>query len=90
MQTSENAKICPKCLSDRHVREKKLLIGKASPKLLFSEEMAGYRRRDQLAVDECKSDVLKETPLEQFIDGYYCDKCGIGFVPDSFAISHKA
>ena len=86
MQTLENAKICPKCLNAGHVREKKLLIGKVSPKLLFSEEMAGYRRRDQLAVDECKPDASKATPLNQFVDGYYCEKCGIGFVPDDFVI----
>lgn len=90
MQNSENSKICPKCLSDKGVIEKKLLIGKASPTQLLSRQKAGYRRPDQLAVDECKPEVLQEAPLEQFVAGYYCDKCGIGFVPDSFAIGSKA
>jgi ribosomal protein S27AE len=86
MHPFKNDRTCPKCLNGAHVREKRLLIEKASPKLLFSEEKAGYQRKDQLAVDECKSEMLKEAPLEQFVDGYYCGKCGIGFVPDSFTI----
>jgi hypothetical protein len=24
----------------------------------------------------------KETPLEQFVDGYFCEKCGKGFVSE--------
>jgi hypothetical protein len=76
---------CPKCLSDTHVRAKKILIGKSSPRRLFPdfEERAGYKRKDQLAVDECKQDALGVPPLEQFVDGCYCENCGIGFVSDS-------
>lgn len=79
-----NPNICPKCLSSDHVREKTLLIGAASPRKLFrdGEERAGYQRKDQLAVDECKKEELQKPPLEQFINGYYCETCGIGFVPD--------
>lgn len=89
MRHLESPMICPKCLSDSHVRAKALLIGKASPKLLFSdyEERAGYLRRDQLAVDECKQEELQSSPLEQFVNGYYCDQCGIGFVPDDITSS---
>lgn len=80
----DNSKVCPKCLSSAHVREKTLLIGAASPKKLFhGEERAGYKRKDQLAIDECKVEELKKPPLEQFINGYYCEICGIGFVPES-------
>lgn len=78
----ERADVCPKCFSSIHVHAKKILIGKASPKVLFEEEPAGYRRKDQLAVDECKIEALGESPLEQFLDGYFCVNCGIGFVSD--------
>ncbi|MDN3220727.1 hypothetical protein [Pseudomonas nunensis] len=40
----------------------------------------GYRRLDQLAVDECDSGELKPAPLEQFVDGFYFDNCEVGFV----------
>lgn len=79
--------VCPKCKSDAHVTSKALLIGHASPKVLFpDEEPSGYKRRDQLAVDECNPEELKAAPLKQFFDGYYCNLCGLGFVPDRFLI----
>ena len=72
---------CVRCKSPRHVRPKAILIGAASPVKRFNgEEKAGYRRLDQLAIDECKPEVLKEAPLEQLVDGFYCDLCGLGFV----------
>ncbi len=80
----DNSNVCPKCLSSANVKEKTLLIGAASPKKLFQgEERAGYKRKDQLAIDECMTEKLQKPPLEQFINGYYCEFCGIGFVPDS-------
>ena len=73
---------CPKCFSSIHVRAKKILIGKVSPKSFFEEERAGYKRKDQLAMDECKPEALGEPPLGQFLDGYFCANCEIGFVSD--------
>ncbi|WP_338525206.1 hypothetical protein NUH87_06065 [Pseudomonas batumici] len=72
---------CPRCGSAQHVRPKEMLIGAASPKQRFNgEERAGYQRVDQLAVDECKPELLKEPPLQQLVGGFYCDHCDIGFV----------
>jgi hypothetical protein len=73
---------CPKCNSNASVRAKTLLIGKASPRKLGLGERAGYRRKDQLAVDECKAESLSGAPLEQFLQAYYCESCGIGFATD--------
>lgn len=77
---------CPKCGSSAHVVSKLILIGKLSPKGIFSDsgERAGYQRKDQLAIDECLPGIIRKEPLEQFIDGYFCDECGNGFVPDEF------
>lgn len=78
---------CPKCNTNSDITPKTLLIGAASPKLLFDgEEKAGFQRRDQLAVDEVKSQHLQEEPLNQFVQGYYCSKCTVGFVPDDYKI----
>jgi len=72
---------CPRCGSAQHVRPKEMLIGAASPKQRFNgEEKTGHQRVDQLAVDECKPERLKEPPLQQLVDGFYCDHCGAGFV----------
>lgn len=81
-----NHAICPKCHADTYVRGKKMLIGKASPRALFgneSEERAGYRRTDQLAIDECTQEALGKPPLWQFLDGFYCARCDSGFVADA-------
>ena len=81
---------CPKCLSIEHVRSKTVLIGAASPRKIFGREQpTGYTRKDQLAVDECKSELLQDEPLEQFISGYYCEACGIGFVSDDIRNDHN-
>ncbi|QXI26209.1 hypothetical protein [Pseudomonas vanderleydeniana] len=58
-----------------------MLVSAASPKMRFKgEERTGYQRMDQLAVDECKAEHLKAPPLQQLVEGFYCDKCGVGFV----------
>lgn len=89
MDDAKNLTACPKCLSTSHIREKTLLIGYASPRKIFGngEERVGYRRKDQLAVDECKSEKLQPEPLQQFVAGYYCGVCGIGFLPDDIVES---
>ncbi len=46
------------------------------------EERAGYIRKDQLAIDECTPESLAAAPLEQFLNAYYCNLCGIGFATD--------
>jgi len=78
----KNTDTCPKCCSNTHVRKKTVLIGRASPKALFLEERAGYKRKDQLAVDECNPEKISDAPLEQFVEGYYCSVCDLGFVSD--------
>jgi hypothetical protein len=66
------------------LRPKVLLIGKESPRKKFhGEDRVGFRRGDQLAVDEVLPEALRAAPLAQFVDGWYCDACGAGFVPDA-------
>jgi hypothetical protein len=48
--------------------------------------MCGYRRKDRLAIDECKWEVLRDAPLQQFVDGYFCTTCDIGFLDNSILI----
>jgi hypothetical protein len=84
----DSIEACPKCGSSINVRKKTVLIGRASPNVLFSEERAGYRRKDQIAVDECKPEKIGNAPLEQFVDGYYCFGCDLGFVSDKIRAKH--
>ncbi|WP_158903602.1 hypothetical protein [Burkholderia sp. L27(2015)] len=69
---------CPKCRSEVDVKSKLLMIGlRTAP-----EERAGYKRPDQLAIDECCPQAIHPAPLAQFLRGLYCEKCEIGFIPD--------
>jgi hypothetical protein len=35
-----------------------------------------------LRVDDIKPELVSDRPLEQFIEGLYCDACGRGFVTE--------
>jgi hypothetical protein len=89
MVHDQNSDACPKCLSTADVRQKKILIGKDSPAKIFPNyaELAGYRRKDQIATDECNPEYLDVPPLDQFVDGLYCEKCGVGFIAGKIAKS---
>ena len=81
---SNDLERCPRCGSAQHVRSKELLIGAKSPKKRFNgEQKSGYVRVDQLAVDECKPELLRESPLQQLVAGFNCEHCDVGFVSDS-------
>lgn len=76
--------ICPKCQIQDFVIHKLMLIGKASPEKIYNGNVkTGYRRLDQLAIDEVKENHLNKPPLQQFLNGFYCQKCGVGFVNDN-------
>jgi hypothetical protein len=80
----ETHNLCPSCCTNQYVTNKMILIGARSPKVIFGdEEMCGYKRKDQLAIDECDPKVLRDAPLQQFVNGYFCNACGGGFVDDS-------
>lgn len=85
MGTEKQDDLCPKCGDATRVKAKKLLIARESPALRFPnlDERAGYRRLDQLAVDECEPESLAEPPWRQFVDGFYCERCGVGFVAEA-------
>jgi hypothetical protein len=77
---------CPKCKSDLNIRQKLLMLGKEPIDIFNRDNRCGYRRWDSLAIDECNSQVLLSPPLEQFVTGFYCDRCGIGYIPDSYLL----
>ena len=84
----ENKNICPKCNSDYAVRKKKILIS-------MSRKEWHKQGRDpremcpccvKLTIDDCIKKHINESPLEQFVQGCFCDNCGIGFIPDEILV----
>ena len=71
---------CPSCGKSVTVRPKLLLIDEAwvaepgkDPRLAHFAD---------LRVADIKPELLSDRPLEQFIEGLYCDACGRGFVTE--------
>lgn len=70
---------CPKCGITNHVRHKLLLIDEA-----WINEPGKDPRLAHFAylrVDDLKPEGVKARPLQQFVDGLFCDQCMEGFVP---------
>ena len=74
-QNKEQDNICPKCKSNNNVYSKVLLIED-----ILNSEMS----RTSLRIDQLKEEHIKQTPLEQFIDGLFCERCDCGFIPNNY------
>ena len=78
------AENCPRCKDDSAVRPKLLLIDEAwIDKDGIDPRLAHF---SSLRADDIKADHLRDPPLEQFLEGYYCDRCGKGFVADNLVV----
>jgi len=81
MTTTETVESCPSCGDRANLRAKLLLIDEAWVYVPGKDPRIAYAA--SLRVDDIKNEHLHETPLEQFINGYYCENCGRGFVPEA-------
>jgi len=71
---------CPHCNQSSAVRAKLVLIDEAwVPAPGKDSRLAHF---SSLRADDLKPEHIKQSPLEQFVDGFYCDNCGKGFVSD--------
>jgi hypothetical protein len=71
---------CPKCGSSSTLRPKLLLIDEAWVPAPGKDARLAYFA--SLRVDDVQAQNVRERPLEQFVDGFYCDSCGKGFVSE--------
>lgn len=78
---------CPKCANVEHVRQKLLLIDKYDFEHFryAPETRSACGCQGNLSVDGLKPEFVRESPLQQFVSGLYCEACGVGFVPDEKA-----
>jgi hypothetical protein len=76
---------CPRCKSGEFLEKKLLLIGRkrsAEEAERDAELIPGPHKYIPIFADEIKEEYLRAEPVEQFVDGMYCNNCKIGFVPD--------
>jgi hypothetical protein len=50
------------------------------------EDSSGVDPREKyfsdMRTDDVKPDYLQDQPLQQFLNGFYCDNCGRGFISE--------
>jgi ribosomal protein S27AE len=80
MKTISNEERCPRCGEAASLRPKLVLIDEAwvhepgkDPRLAYIAD---------LRVDDVRPEELRAAPLEQFMDGYFCERCGHAFVSE--------
>jgi hypothetical protein len=71
---------CPICGQTTTVRPKLVLIDEAW--IPVPGKDARLEHISDLRVDAVEPQNLREPPLEQFIEGFYCDSCDKGFVSE--------
>jgi len=81
MENTNIKELCPKCHNSDDVREKLILLEAA---------WINYPGRDSrekcamgLRADQVLPEALGEPPMEQFVSGFFCNSCEIGFVSES-------
>ena len=76
---------CPNCGSTNFVEEKMIMLGKFSAGQLYAiENYEGCRlhKGESLSIDKLDPKFVKEENMDRFVDGLYCSKCGVGFIPE--------
>ena len=81
MNVAASIEPCPICRDASALRSKLLLIDEAwSPAPGDDPRLAYYA---DLRVDDVRPEHTKDSPLEQFVEGYFCATCGKGFVAEA-------
>jgi hypothetical protein len=76
----DQTEACPLCGETSAVRPKLVLIDEAWVPAPGKDERLKYFADPR--VDDVKSENVREHPLEQFVDGFYCNRCKKGFVAE--------
>ena len=81
MNAASSIESCPICHEASALRAKLLLVEEAwvpapgkYPRLAFFAD---------LRVDDIRPELVKAGPLEQFVEGHFCERCGKGFVSEA-------
>ena len=83
MKDHVHIETCPQCGETLAVRRKLILIDEAWAPGPGKDPREAYF--SSLRVDDLKKEHLQPEPLEQFVEGYLCDKCERGFVSETAA-----
>jgi hypothetical protein len=80
MAVTNSGEACPLCGQVSGVRPKLVLIDEAWIPAPGKDSRLEYIA--DLRADDISPENLSGPPLEQFVDGFYCDRCRKGFVSE--------
>jgi hypothetical protein len=80
MNAAASIERCPACNENSAVRSKLVLIDEAWVEAPSKDPRLAYWA--SMRVDDIRPEHTKEAPLEQFVEGYYCNRCGKGFIAE--------
>jgi len=87
---NDPAEACPCCKSAHRVKPKLVLIDPPDPARAGDARRVGCSCAGDLSVTDLKPDFAESGASAQFIQGLYCELCGIGFVPEFMTKPPKA
>ena len=75
-----NLETCPLCGDTAAVRRKLVMIDETWVPVVGEDPRLAYFA--DLRADDVRDQYLRRAPLEQFMDGFFCDRCKKGFVSE--------
>ena len=78
---------CPRCSLVDAVRWKLVLIDSydAAHAASYPQWRTGCTCQGDLTVDGLRPEFISSGPLAQFVHALYCERCGIGYIPEYMA-----
>ena len=81
---------CPRCKATDRVRGKIILIDPADPDHANDAQRVGCSCVGDLSVSDLKPEFAAFGVSAQFVEGLYCERCGVGYVPEYMAKPPRA
>jgi len=76
---------CPRCETTDRIRVKLILIDASDPVHVDGKHCVRCSCLGDLSVSDLKSEFVASGVSAQFIEGLYCERCGVGCVPEFMA-----
>src|SRR5215472_16266616 len=84
-RSGEPLEVCPRCKSNDHTKAKLVLIDRGDPAGVRADWRVSCPCEGDLSVIDLKSEFVVLGATVQFIQGLYCERCGIGYIPEHMA-----
>jgi hypothetical protein len=82
---AEPLEVCPRCSLGDRTKRKLVLIERGDPARISADWRVSCSCEGDLSVSDLKPEFAVAGPTAQFIQGLYCERCGIGYVPEHMA-----